>query len=136
MSTEPAPRQADAPRPAPRWTDHQVDQVIARLLQLGVLVATIVVLAGGTLLVLRGGTVLDLSRFHGEPSALTSVGAILRGVAAMDARAMTQLGLVLLILTPIARVALTLGAFVLQRDRTYVALTLVVLVVLTIGLFS
>jgi uncharacterized membrane protein len=122
-------------RPGQRWSDHQVDQVIARLLQIGVLIASIVVLVGGTLLVARGGTVLDLTEFRGESSAVTSVGAILRGVAAMDARAITQLGLVLLILTPIARVALTLGAFVLQRDRLYVALTAVVLVLLLVGLF-
>lgn len=122
-------------QPGQRWSDHQVDQVIARLLQLGVLIASIVVLVGGTLLVARGGTVLDLTEFHGESSAVTSVGAILRGVAAMDARAITQLGLVLLILTPISRVALTLGAFLLQRDRLYVALTAVVLVLLLVGLF-
>ncbi|MFI5256077.1 MAG: DUF1634 domain-containing protein [Gemmatimonadales bacterium] len=122
-------------QPGQRWTDHQVDQVIARLLQFGVLVATVVVLLGGTLLVVRGGTVLDLSIFHGETSAMTSVGAILRGVGAMDARAITQLGLVLLILTPIARVALTLAAFILQRDRLYVGLTAIVLVLLLIGLF-
>jgi uncharacterized membrane protein len=122
-------------QPGQRWTDHQVDQVIARLLQFGVLVASIVVLVGGTLLVVRGGTVLDLSIFHGETSAMTSVGAILRGVGAMDARSITQLGLVLLILTPIARVALTLAAFVLQRDRLYVGLTAIVLVLLLVGLF-
>jgi uncharacterized membrane protein len=43
---------------------------------------------------------------------------------------------VLLIATPLARVALTLGAFLLQRDRLYVLLTAVVLVLLLFGLFS
>ena len=47
-----------------------------------------------------------------------------------------QLGLVLLIATPVARVALTLGAFLLQRDRLYVVLTTIVLVLLLFGLFS
>lgn len=121
--------------PGQRWTDQQVDQVIARLLQVGVAIATIVVLVGGALLLMRGGTVLDLRLFHGEAAGLTSVGAILHGVAARDARSITQFGLVLLILTPIARVALTLGAFVVQRDRLYVALTAVVLALLLLGLF-
>jgi len=49
---------------------------------------------------------------------------------------MVQLGLVLLIATPVARVALTLGAFILQRDRLYVVLTTVVLALLLFGLFS
>jgi uncharacterized membrane protein len=47
-----------------------------------------------------------------------------------------QFGIVLLIATPVARVALMLGAFVLQRDRLYVALTAVVLALLLLGLFS
>ena len=55
---------------------------------------------------------------------------------ALDPRGIVQLGLVLLIATPVARVALTLGAFLLQRDRLYVLLTTVVLVLLLFGLFS
>jgi uncharacterized membrane protein len=43
---------------------------------------------------------------------------------------------VLLIATPIARVALTLVAFLIQRDRLYVALTAVVLVLLLWGLLA
>jgi uncharacterized membrane protein len=41
----------------------------------------------------------------------------------------------MLIATPIARVAFTLVAFVLQRDRTYVLITLLVLLLLMYGLF-
>jgi uncharacterized membrane protein len=41
-----------------------------------------------------------------------------------------------LIATPIARVLLSLVAFALQRDRTYVVVTLIVLVVLLSGLFG
>ena len=42
--------------------------------------------------------------------------------------------LVLLIATPVARVALTLVAFAAQRDRLYVLLTTVVLLLLLYGL--
>jgi uncharacterized membrane protein len=41
-----------------------------------------------------------------------------------------------LIATPIARVLLSLVACALQRDRTYVVVTLIVLVVLLSGLFG
>jgi uncharacterized membrane protein len=50
--------------------------------------------------------------------------------------AVIQLGVVILIATPIARVLLSLVAFALQRDRTYVVVTLIVLVVLLSGLFG
>jgi uncharacterized membrane protein len=45
-----------------------------------------------------------------------------------------QLGLLLLIATPVARVAMSLVAFILQRDRVYVVVTLIVLAVLIFSL--
>ncbi|MGH7621340.1 MAG: DUF1634 domain-containing protein [Gemmatimonadaceae bacterium] len=47
---------------------------------------------------------------------------------------MVQFGLLLLILTPIVRVAFTLVAFVLQRDGTYIVVTAIVLALLLFGL--
>ena len=47
---------------------------------------------------------------------------------------MIQLGLLVLIATPIARVAFSLVAFALQRDRIYVIVTLIVLAVLLYSL--
>jgi uncharacterized membrane protein len=46
-----------------------------------------------------------------------------------------QLGVLLLIATPVARVAFSALAFARQRDYTYVALTLFVLAVLLCSLF-
>jgi uncharacterized membrane protein len=52
----------------------------------------------------------------------------------MQSESIVQLGLLLLIATPVARVAFTLVAFVLQRDRTYVVVTSIVLALLLYGL--
>jgi len=121
----------------PRWSDHQVEQVIGRLLQLGVLLATIVVVAGMlALFATHSGPAADHRVFVGVAPELTSLGAILHGAFAGHPEAITQLGLVLLIATPIARVALTLVAFVVQRDRLYIGLTSVVLVLLLWGLLK
>ena len=118
-----------------RWSDHRVEQIVGRLLQIGVLVAAAVVVVGGiALLASSGHTTANFSQFRPEASALDSVGGVIRGALALDARAVVQLGLVLLIATPVARVALTLVAFVLQRDRMYVAITTLVLALLLYGL--
>jgi uncharacterized membrane protein len=121
--------------PAPRVSDHQVEQVVGRLLQLGVLIAAIVVLIGGVLLLVqRGGTPVASSVFHAEPDSLRSIAGIIRGVTSMQSESIVQLGLLLLIATPVTRVAFTLVAFVLQRDRTYIVVTTVVLALLLYGL--
>jgi uncharacterized membrane protein len=125
----------EEPRMA-RWSDREVDQVIGRLLQIGVLISTVVVLIGGArLLMTMGSAPVDFSVFRTESSELRSVGAALHAALSGDPRAIIQLGLVLLIATPVARVALTLIAFVLQRDRLYVLLTTIVLALLLYGLF-
>ena len=72
--------------------------------------------------------------FSGGPNDLSRVGGIVRAAAAFRGRGMIQLGLLLLIGTPVARVAFSLVAFVLQRDRTYVILTAVVLLLLLASL--
>jgi uncharacterized membrane protein len=117
--------------------DERVEQAMGNLLRAGVLLAAGVVLLGGALYLLRhGGERTDYRVFHGEPADLRSpVGVILD---ALDGRArgLIQLGLLLLVATPVARVAFAAYAFARQRDHTYVVLTLIVLAVLLYSLFA
>jgi uncharacterized membrane protein len=119
-----------------RVSDHAVEQVISRLLQFGVGLAALVVLAGGIMLLLQhGGEPAVYSPFRGEPELFRALGPIVGGALRLDPGAVIQFGLVLLVATPVARVALTMVAFALQRDRKYVLLTALVLVLLLYGLF-
>jgi uncharacterized membrane protein len=58
----------------------------------------------------------------------------MKDVLSFRGRGIIQLGLLLLIATPIARVALSVVAFAIQRDRLYVVATLIVLAVLMYSL--
>jgi uncharacterized membrane protein len=121
----------------PRWTDQRVDAIIGTLLRVGVILAAAVVLSGGGLyLAQHGSTVPDYRVFHGEPAYLRGVSGIVKAARALDGRGLIQLGLLLLLATPIARVAFSVVAFTLQRDRTYVVVTLIVLAVLLYSLGS
>jgi uncharacterized membrane protein len=112
-----------------------MDRWIGGLLRAGVILSAAVAFAGGVWHLIEGGTRLpDLRIFRGEPAELRSVTGVLRGVAAGDATALMQLGLLLLIATPVARVALATVAFATQHDRTYVVLTLIVLALLAASL--
>jgi uncharacterized membrane protein len=72
----------------------------------------------------------DYKQFHGEPASLRSISQIVEGAFSLNGRAVIQFGIVLLLATPVARVALTVVAFAFQRDRLYVVVTLIVLGVL------
>ncbi len=119
----------------PRLTDERLEQIIADLLRAGVLLSAAVVLAGGICYLARHGREpVDYHSFHATPEAYRSLARILAAAAHGDCRGVIQLGLVLLIATPIARVALSLVAFWVQRDWTYVVVTSIVLVILLFGL--
>jgi uncharacterized membrane protein len=118
-----------------RVSDNDVQQAIGGVLRAGVVVAAIVTVFGGVLLLIQhGGSPVALSSFRGEPPLLMSLGGIVRGALAFNGDAIVQLGLLLLIATPVARVAFTLVAFALQRDRTYVLITSIVLSLLVYAL--
>ena len=126
----------DAPDvPTRGWSDDQVEQLIGRLLQIGVLVAAGVVVIGGVMLLIQHGSrPVEFSTFSTAASPLQGLVGIFRGAFALDASAVVQLGLVLLIATPVMRVALTMVTFALQRDRLYVLITGIVLALLLYGL--
>jgi uncharacterized membrane protein len=65
---------------------------------------------------------------------LCHLAGIVKDALAFRARGLIQLGLVLLIATPIVRVAFTSIAFALQRDKVYVIVTLIVLALLVYSL--
>jgi uncharacterized membrane protein len=119
------------------WTDERVEHIIGSLLRNGVILAAGVVLAGGIAYLIRhGGSRPNYLVFRGEPSDLHSISGILKGVFSLHSRSIIQFGLLLLIATPIARVVFSVLAFALERDWTYVVITLMVLAVLLFGLLS
>jgi len=117
--------------------DPRVQQAVGNLLRVGVLLAAAVVLAGGVLFLARHGTAVpDYRVFRGEPLDLRAFGGILRDATSGTGRGLIQLGLLLLVATPVARVAFTAIAFAFERDRTYVLVALLVLALLAKSLIG
>ncbi len=104
---------------------------ISQLLRAGLLLATALVVVGAVVfLAHHGAEPADYRIFRGEPADLRSVGGVLGLAAELRGRGLIQLGLLALLATPVARVAFSILAFAVQRDRFYVGVTLVVLGVL------
>jgi uncharacterized membrane protein len=117
------------------WTDQRVEQIVGNLLRAGVLTAAGVVLVGAALYLAQyGATVPDYEKFKGEPPGLRLVPEIAADALTLDGKAVIQVGILLLLATPVARVAFSVVAFALQRDRLYVLVTLLVLAVLLFSL--
>ena len=121
------------------WNDQRIENIIGNMLRAGVILAAAVVLAGGVLYVAKFGhqqPQYGVFAFHGEPSDLRSVSQIFEQAISLHARGLIQLGLLILIATPVARVAFSVIAFAAERDWLYVLVTLIVLAVLVYSLTS
>lgn len=119
------------------WTDGRIEITLANLLRAGVLLAAFVVLAGAIVYLARHGrSPADYRVFRGEPAELKTFGGILRSALALHGQGIIQLGLLLLIATPVARVAFSIVGFAQERDRMYVGYTAIVLGVLLYSLFG
>ena len=113
------------------WSDDRFDLMLSRVLHTGVLVSATLVASGGVVFLVRHG--LEHPAYHvfrGEPLPFRSVSGIFEMAEAMSGRGLVQLGLLLLIGTPIARVVFSLVGFVRQRDWLYVGVTVTVLTLL------
>jgi uncharacterized membrane protein len=113
------------------WNDQKIEQIIGVLLRVGVSVsAALVFVAGIAYLWQNHGARVSYQQFRGEAAALTSVSGVLRGTATLDPLALMQLGLLILIATPVARVLFAAFAFALEHDWLYVVVSLIVFAVL------
>lgn len=116
-------------KPSPR-----LQSTLSRALIWGVAISALVTLSGiGMYLARHAGDRVALGTFQPQPDALRSLTRIVMGALRLEARPLMQLGLALLIATPIARVFFSLIVFAAQRDRLYSAISGLVLLLLLAG---
>jgi uncharacterized membrane protein len=117
---------------------HALEAGIAGVLRAGV-TASLLLIVGGTVVsflhhpdYLR--SLVALERLTRAGSAPHSIPEVVSGLAAGRGQAIVALGLLVLLATPVIRVALSLALFLRDRDRAFAALTLVVLALLFLSL--
>src|ERR1700751_543676 len=119
-----------------RMTDENLEIAIGRMLQTGVLLAAAVVLVGGVMyLIQASGPRHDYSHFQGVAQALRIPSGIWSGVLHGDAQSVIQLGLLILIATPVMRVVLAGIGFLMEHDWLYFWVSAAVLAVLLYSLW-
>lgn len=111
-----------------RLPDQKLGLWISNLLRYGVWIASITVSLGGILYLIRHGLEpVDYQIFHGEPAAFCNPSGIINAVLAGRGQGVIQLGLLILIATPILRVLFSLLFFVQKRDLKYILITALVM---------
>jgi len=118
-------------------TDDRMERIVSGVLRGGVLLSTVVTLAGCAWLLMQGGQSLPgYHVFRGEPAELRSLRGTVRGILDGHPLSLIQLGVMLMIATPVARVIVSLVSFLLEGDRLYAVIASIVLVPLLASLMG
>ncbi len=116
----------------------KVELLISNLLRTGVIASLSIVVIGSVLSFVHHPQYLSsppaLQRLTRPGAAFPhTLGQVLQSVREFRGQGIVAVGLLLLIATPVARVAVSIFAFVYQRDRTFVAITATVLILLLLS---
>jgi uncharacterized membrane protein len=124
------PKTDGNPKAAP---PRAVERLVSLVLRTGVTLSATIICAGLCLLLARG-VFSDRMRIDAAVAYPRSLGALFSGLLALDPASVISLGLLALIATPFARVAVSIVAFAVERDWRYVAVTALVLAILIVGI--
>ncbi|GCE26314.1 membrane protein [Dictyobacter alpinus] len=102
--------------------------VIGWVLQIGVLVSAVIIVLGVGLYFLHPSGQAGIQIPH-------TLIQIFQGVLAFQPEAIIALGLIVLIATPVVRVAISILGFALEHDRTFALISLLVLLILLVSFF-
>lgn len=113
-----------------------IQQLIGNTLRWGVILACLLATIGGVYYLMEHGLdpVPDYRHFDVASAAAqtnyTTLDGLWQGILHGDAASCVQVGVIVLILTPIARVVLSLFDFIVEQDWLYVSITAIVLAVI------
>ena len=107
--------------------DRSLELAVSYVLLWGMVIASTIVLGGGLIYIIRHGAEPASFRvFVGEPRELCSpLGAVQAAISGRG-RGWIQVGIMLLVATPIARVALSWVTFLRRQDWLYFTITSIV----------
>lgn len=121
------------------WSQPRLYDAVSKVLRYGTIISAAVLALGLVVLLLNEpsqvpGTVQSmLSSGFGAPTL--SPTALLSGLASGNPLNVLEVGTLVLLATPIARVAASVVLFLREKDITYVAITVLVLAMLLLAIF-
>jgi len=119
------------------FKDADMQAIIGWILRIGVILSMGIVFIGGVLFVYRHGhSIPDYRTFKGVPFFIHNTEGIFDGILNFKGQAIIQGGIILLIATPVIRVAFSAIGFILEKDHLYTFITLLVLLIILVSMLT
>lgn len=116
--------------------DRDLQQWLGTALRVGVLISSAVIFLGGIVfLTTQYHEIVSFSEFKPEKVKFSTIATVFEGLSTFDGLAIIQFGVLLLILTPIARVVFSIFSFLIEKDYLYVIIGVIVLCVIITSLY-
>lgn len=120
-----------------KFKDTDIQTLIGLVLRWGMILSMSIVFLGGVFYIYRHGhSVPDFRTFKGIPAFLQTTGSLFHAAFTFKGQAIIQLGIILLIATPILRVVFSTIGFAIEKDYLYVAISLLVLIIIFTSMLS
>ncbi len=117
--------------------DRDIEKILANLLGGGVIIAASVVIVGAFLFLVRHGSeVPNYGVFKPDSFNYANFTGLFEGIISFRPASIMQLGILLLIATPVLRVLFSVFAFIYEKDYTYFVFTIFVFCVLILSFVS
>lgn len=111
--------------------------LLGQVLRTGTVISISIVFFGGIIYLYRHGrAIADYRAFTGVPVFVQHAGIIFQSAFKMKGQAIIQLGIMLLIATPIIRVLFSAIGFILEKDYLYLTISLLVLFIIFMSMIS
>jgi len=113
--------------------------IIGKSLRIGVITALVLTVFGGVVFLIQHHGLTATYKaipqssnavFIGTATYLREFSTIIPRILQFDGAAIIQLGVIVLIATPVLRVVMSLISFLIEKDKLYVAITAIVLLVI------
>ncbi|GHT17695.1 membrane protein [Bacteroidia bacterium] len=123
---------------------NKTEILIGKSLRVGVVISVVITLTGGFLYLFQHQGLANTYKaipqdsntsFEGAAVYLREFSTIVPRIFQFDGAAIIQLGVIVLIATPILRVILSLITFLMGKDKLYVLITAIVLIVILSNMF-
>ena len=119
-----------------------MNEIIGNVLRAGVLLSAGIILFGIALLLIESGSTTTAGTLTYYPNQVphgsydVSLAGLVSGLAGIQPFSFIELGAMVLLSTPVARVFISVFLFALEGDRTFVYVTSVVFVVLLFSILA
>jgi uncharacterized membrane protein len=120
-----------------KFKDKDMPLLIGRVLRAGVVISISIVIFGGIVYLYRHGhSLADYREFKGVPGFVQYNAGLFHEAFNLKGQAIIQLGIILLIATPVLRIIFSAAGFALEKDYLYLGISILVLFIIFISAIS